>query len=502
MASDAPAAAPCSPLCERAVDPGVPGAGAGPPSGSRDGAGGRPAKLVLLVVGLGTLLSAASSSTVNLALPALARELGAPVDVAGWVVLAHLLAATVLTLVAGRLGDLVGHRRVYIIGFVVFGLASAGCGLASGLWPLVAARVAQGMGGAMVVATGPALLTTSFPGSHRGRALGALSTATYLGLTAGPPLGGWVVAVASWRWVFLVNVPVAVIVVALALRLLPRGTPRPEPAFDWLGALCSVTGLPLVLFALSRGGRLGWSSPLVSGGALVGLALLVAFVLHERRHPRPLLALGLFRSRVFSGAAASALGNYVAIFVATMLLPFYVTEGLGVPESRTGLVLSAQPLLMALVAAPAGRLSDRWGSRGLATLGMVILAVGTVGLALLGAQASPYGVMAWYAVTGLGTGIFISPNSSALMGSASRAQQGVAGGVMAVARGLGMMIGVALGSTVFVALGGRTGAAWRPVDFAALRAALLVAAGVSLAAAVAAAARGGPLVRRESGGVP
>jgi EmrB/QacA subfamily drug resistance transporter len=431
----------------------------------------RPARAswVLLVVGGGTLLTAASSSTVNLALPELSHELHVPLELTSWVVTSFLLTTTVLLLVAGRLGDVLGHARVYLAGFALFGLASLGCGLAPGIGGLIAGRIAQGVGSAMVAATGPALLTTTFPGAQRGRALGLLSTATYTGLTVGPPIGGWVVGILSWRWVFLVNLPVAALVIALGIAVLPSSRGRSEKAFDWPGMLSSILGLPLLLFALTQGRRLGWSSPLVLGAGACGLGLLAAFVWIERRQPHPLLDLRLFRSRIFSGATLSAFGNYVALFVPTILLPFYVVEALGIEPARAGIVLSAQPLVMAIVASPAGRLSDRWGSRGLATVGMLVLALGLGGLSFVGPGASVGQVMAWCAVIGLGTGVFISPNSSALMGAAPRSQQGVAGGVMAVARSLGMMTGVAAASAIFVAAGGRTGHAWQAADYHALR---------------------------------
>ncbi|MBI4705823.1 MAG: MFS transporter [Deltaproteobacteria bacterium] len=397
----------------------------------------------------------------------------------------------------GAAGDLLGHRRVYLAGTVLLGAASLGCALSVGLASLVAARVAQGIAGAMVMATSPALLTSSFPPSQRGRALGTLATATYAGLTVGPPIGGWVVAVASWRWVFLVNVPSALLVGALGWWCLPRARPQPRAgaSFDWAGVTTLVCGLPLVLVALAQGHRWGWSSWRSLGAAGLGLFLLGAFAWLERR-PAPLLDLRLFRSALFAGAVLSALGNYVALFVPTILLPFFLTEALGLDASHAGMLLSAQPLMMAIVASPSGRLSDRIGSRGLATAGLAVLAVGIGGLSTVGGGSSAMTVAAWLAVMGLGTGIFISPNSSALMGAAPPGQQGSAGAVMAVARTLGMMIGVATGTSIFVAAGGSTGHTWTASDIHALHVALVAAAAVCLLSAAAAALRGG---RREVG---
>lgn len=469
-----------------------PSAGAEPaaaPSG-RGEASARHPKLVLMVVGLGTFLSAAQGSTVNLALPDIGRALDAPIDVTGWVVSGFLLAVTVLLLLAGRASDLLGHRRVYLVGQVLFGLASWGAGLGDAIETLIAARLLQGAGGAMVMATGPALLTMSFPVSQRGRALGMLATATYTGLTVGPPIGGWVVAAFSWRWVFYLNLPVALLIALLGWLYLPREVERPPARFDWAGAMALVAGLPLLLVALAQGGRWGWSSPATIGCGAAGSAILLLFVALERRGTHPLLDFRLFRSRVFTGAVLSALGNYVALFIPIILLPFYLVEGLGIAESRAGWLLSAQPLLMALVASPSGRLSDRIGSRGLATGGLLVLAAGLTGLATVGSGSSTYAVAVWLGVMGLGTGIFISPNSSALMGSAPRQQQGVAGGVMAVARSLGMILGVASATSIFVAAGGHTGRRWVEADYHAMRVALVVAAAVSVTSALAAALRG------------
>jgi len=460
--------------------------GPAPPSAERD-----PTRAVLAVVGLGTFFSALSGSSVNLALPALTRSFGLAVDSAGWVVNAFLLPVTVLLLVAGRASDLLGHRRLYLAGFALVGLGSLGCALSPGFFPLIAARALQGTGGAMVMATGPALLTTTVPGERRGWALGMLATATYSGLTLGPIVGGWVLAGLGWRWIFVLNVPVVAIVIATGRRFLPARRGADSVVFDWPGTVTLLTGLPLLLLALVEGRDLGWTSPWVLASAAGGMTLLALFFVVEKRSPGPLLDLRLFRSYVFLGATLSAIGNYVALFVPIILMPFYLMNGLGLPAPMAGLLLSAQPLAMALVASFSGRLSDRVGSRGLATGGLLLASMGLLGMSTVGAATAGWAVSGWLAVMGFGTGIFISPNSSALMGAAPPHQQGVAGAVLAVARNLGMIGGVALGTTIFSAAGGRGAGRWAAPDFAALRLALFVAAGVSFASAMAAALRGG-----------
>ncbi len=453
-------------------------------------AGSTSPNAVLLIVGLGTLLSAMGGSTVTLALPELGNDLGITLQQAGWIMESFLLAVTVLLLAAGRAADLLGHGRVYLTGFALFGVTSLICGLAGDFRLLVGARVLQGIAAALVMATGPALLTLSFPPQQRGRALGNLSTATYIGLTLGPPLGGWLVSALGWRWVFYLNVPVALVVVAIGLRALPKAPPRERTGVDWGGLALLVVGMPLVLAAVAEGRSWGWTSAWTLGCAGLGLVALAAFVVVETRVAAPLLDLGLFRSRMFSGATASALLNYVAMFVSIILMPYFLVEARGLETSHAGLLLSAQPLVMALVASPAGWLSDRIGSRGLAVAGMLVMAAGLGWLSTAGLDTPLWRVAAPLAVMGLGTGVFISPNSSALMGAAPRRRQGIAGGVMAVARNLGMMTGVALAMTVFHGAGGHTGQAWGAADYGALQVALLVAAGAAVLAAGAAALRG------------
>jgi EmrB/QacA subfamily drug resistance transporter len=456
-----------------------------------DGGGGsrRPGR-VLAVVAVGTFLSAMAGSMVNLALPTIGREMSVTVESSRWVVQSYLMVIGVLLLPCGRLSDIVGHGRLYMVGFAVFGLSSVWCATAGGLGWLVAARGLQGAGAAMVMATGPALLTTAFPDSQRGKALGTLSTATYTGLMLGPPAAGWVVGNLGWRWVFWGVLPVSALVLVLGWLHLPRKDGAERARFDWAGTAALVAGLPLLLLGLDRlrpGGDPGAAS--WAAGAL-GLVGVTGFVALQRRSASPLVDLEMFRSRVFAGAALSALANYVALFGMILLTPFYLEEGLGLSSGASGLVLAAQPAVMALVASPSGWLSDRIGSRGPATLGMLILAAGLGGLSFLGAGDDRLTVALWLGVCGLGTGIFISPNSSALMGAAPRRRQGTAGSLLAEARVLGMLIGVALAAIVFATAGGVTGRSWKPVDFDAFAAVMRISAVVAALGAATAALRG------------
>ncbi len=455
---------------------------------------------MLFVVGTGTLLGTMTASSVNLALPQMGVELGARVDRTGWVVTSFLLTMAALLLVAGRLADMIGHRRVYLMGFSLFGVASLACGLSSGLWWLIGARIVQGIGSAMLTSTGPALLTTSYPPERRGSALGKLMTATYMGLTIGPPLGGLLIAGLGWRWVFFSMVPVAVLVVALGLVYLPKDpSARRLVSFDVPGTLTLVTGLPILLLAMTEGGSWGWSSWRTLGFAATGVALIFAFLVTQGLARAPLMDLGLLRSRSMAAPALAATGQYVAVFSFVILLPYYLVEAIHMPMSRAGLVLSAQPLVMALISSTAGSIADRVGTRWMSVIGLVVLAGGLWGLSTLEVGSTAVTVAAWLSLVGLGTGIFISPNSSAIMGSAPRSKQGVAGGMIAVARTVGMAAGIAMSTSIFATAGGDTGGLWDATDVDAMNLALKVAAGVSVASAMAAAAGTEPVVKRGRG---
>lgn len=405
---------------------------------------------VLAAVGISTFMSALDASVVNTVLPLLRRELHTSVAGIEWVATAYLLVVSALLLGVGRAGDLRGHKRMYVTGFVIFVAGSALCGLAPSAGTLVGLRALQAVGAAMLFANSPAILTTSFPASQRGRALGAQGTFTYLGLTAGPSLGGWLANAFGWRSVFYINVPVGVVAIALALRVIENDRPAAgaEP-FDVRGASLFTTGLVALLVALNQGHAWGWSSwrtvALLAGAGL----LLALFIRVERRHPSPMLDLTLFRSRTFSAATASALLNYTCVYGLVFVLPFLLIQGRGLNTQQAGLVLTAQPLVMAVVAPLSGTLSDRIGSRLPSTLGMLFLAAGLALLALLAPGGSLHAIAFGLAVVGFGVGIFVSPNNSALMGAAPRHRQGIAAGVLATARNVGMVFGIGFSGAVF-----------------------------------------------------
>lgn len=448
----------------------------------------RARRWVLVTLGVGTFMSALDGSVVNTLLPILSRELGTSIAGIEWVTTVYLLVISGLLLSVGRAGDLFGHRRLYLTGFVLFVLGSALCGVSRTAHVLVVLRVVQAVGAAMLMATAPAILTRTFPSTQRGRALGALGTFTYLGLTAGPSLGGWIATAYGWRWVFYVNVPVGAVAIALALRSIPDDRVRDRAErFDLAGAALFTAGLVALLVALNQGHAWGWGSGRVIALLLAAAALLAGFLREEQRRAHPMLDLSLFRNRVFSGSVVSALLNYACVYAVLFVLPFLLIQARGLSAQQAGLVLTAQPVIMAIVAPISGAFSDRIGSRAPATIGMLLLTAGLVALAMLAAQGSLVAIALALALVGLGVGIFVSPNNSALMGAAPRHRQGIASGVLATARNVGMVLGVGFAGAVFTTIVGvQAAAATIP---AGARASLLAAAGVALAGAITSALR-------------
>jgi EmrB/QacA subfamily drug resistance transporter len=429
-------------------------------------------------------MSALDGSVVNAMLPIIERSMGASVATIEWVVTAYLLVVSALLLGMGRLGDMRGHRKIYLAGFAIFVVSSVLCGAAPSAHALIAFRALQGVGAAMLFASSPAILTSSFPASERGRALGLQAMMTYIGLTTGPALGGWLTHIFGWRSIFYINVPVGLTAMWLSARVV-RDAPRPvrDERFDFLGGALFALGLTTLLLALNQGHVWGWGSRRILALLALSVLLLAAFIRVELRVRHPMLDLGLFGSRAFSAATASAVLNYICAYSVVFILPFYLIRGRGFGPARAGLILTAQTVIMAIVSPLSGTLSDRIGARLLTTSGMAFISGGLLLLARLGPTSPLHSVIIALAVVGLGAGLFGSPNNSALMGAAPRERQGIAAAMMATARNVGMVLGVGLAGAVFTSVLARQVSAADSL-FTAARASFLAAAIVAAAGVV------------------
>lgn len=396
----------------------------------------------LLVCMAASFVTPFSSSALNLAIPAIGRDLGAGAVAVSWVVTAFLLSSASLLLPAGRLADIVGRKRVFIAGVALFCATSLGCGLAPAIAALIALRAAQGAAAALVFATSLAILTSVYPPGDRGRVLGIAVTAVYVGLAAGPVAGGFLTAHLGWRSIFLVTAGLtAAAALVPALRLRGEWVGAAGESFDWPGAVLGASGLAAFLLGLSS---------LSSGGGAglalgCGAVLLLAFAAREARARHPLVDVRLFAGNVvFAFSNLAALIHYSATFAVTFLVSLHLQVVQGRDPRSAGLVLLAQPVLMAVLSPWAGRLSDRHEPRTLASLGMAVTALGVAALGLLPVRAPLAALLAALATIGAGFALFSSPNSNAVMSSVDRARYGVAAAVLAAMRLIGQALSMAV----------------------------------------------------------
>jgi EmrB/QacA subfamily drug resistance transporter len=407
---------------------------------------------VLAVAGSGVFMVTLDSGIVNVSLPVLTQQFGAPLILAQWVVLGYVLCITGLLLPAGRLADIYGRREVFLGGFLLFGLSSALCGLAPSITWLIAARVVQGIGGALVQANTAALVTQAFPARERGRALGLNSSIVSAGLLSGPLIGGLITAYFGWRWAFYVNVPISIVAATVGWRLLRPSPVGRDQRFDHLGSILFMLTCVALLLGLNQGESWGWASPLTLGAIALSVLAAGTFIVVEGRVAQPTVDLALFRNRGFSAAVLSAFLGFLAIAPVILLMPFYYQLVLRVPVDQSGLLLIAIPATTVFLSPISGALSDRLGSRLLATTGLLIEAVGLASLVFLPTQG-PAGLAALrLVIVGVGIALFQSPNSSALFGSVPPARMGVVGGFQALTRNLGQSLGQAIAGAVWSAV--------------------------------------------------
>ncbi|EYD74231.1 Putative transport protein [Rubellimicrobium mesophilum DSM 19309] len=409
----------------------------------------------LAALSLSMLLSSLGTSIANVALPTLAEAFHASFQQVQWVVLAYLLAVTALIVGVGRLGDILGRRRLLLAGLALFTVASVLCGLAPSLGLLIAARAAQGLGGAAMMALTLAFVGQSVPRDRTGRAMGLLGTMSAVGTALGPSLGGLIIAAFGWRAIFLLNLPLGVLAMALAAHALPPDRPIPSserPRFDAWGTLLLAASLAAYALAMTLGR--GHPGPLNAG--LLGAALLALglFARVQSRSPFPLIRLDLFQDpSLRAGFATSAL--VATVVMATLVVgPFFLSGALGLDAARVGLVMSAGPVVAALTGVPAGRLVDRFGASPMTLAGLVLMLAGCGLLALLGAAFGIPGYAGPLVVVTSGYALFQAANTTAVLRDVPTDRRGLVSGLLNLSRNLGLVTGASAMGAVFAAASG------------------------------------------------
>ncbi|SIT47639.1 Uncharacterized transporter YebQ [Paraburkholderia piptadeniae] len=398
---------------------------------------------VMLAVALATL----DTAIANTALPAIATALHATPAESVWIVNGYQLAMVATILPFAALGDVFGHRRVYIGGLALFTAASLACAAAPTLPLLTAARLLQGLGGSAITSVSIALVSALYPRHRLGRGVGVNALVVGVSVAVGPTIASLILSTASWSWLFIINVPLGVIALVFALPVLPQ-TPRGAHPLDPVAAVLNVITFASLIVALGEGGQRA-PTIRVLGALVITLVFGVCLMRREATRLAPMLPVDLFRRPEFALSAVTAVCAFAAQGFAFVSLPFYFEDALHLSQMETGFLITPWPVVVALVAPVAGRLSDRYPPGALGAAGLACLCAGLVSLSLLPAHPSVYAIAVRMAICGVGFGLFQSPNIKALMASAPHARSGGASGVVATSRLIGQATGAALVALCF-----------------------------------------------------
>ena len=408
-------------------------------------------------IAAGTFFSVVDHGSVLIALPEIESHFDATLESVQWVVVAYALVISVLLLPMGRLGDVIGRRRVYILGTAIFVVGSLGATVAPTLAALIAMRVLQGIGAGMVQGCGMGMMLAAFPDTERGKALGTHLSVVGLGAIAGPAMGGFLVAWLGWEWVFFVNVPAGGLVLALSWLLLERGADagqyrsEREGGFDWTGAAVSGVILLVLLVVVGNGNGLGWRSAPVIGGGTAVVLLMAFFIWWELRTRAPMLDLRLFANRIFGIGAAAAWLSFFGSSAARFMMPFYLQRVLGYAPEQVGLMMIPAAVCMVILGPLSGRLSDRFGWQAFTVGGLSLTAAGAFVLAFALQERSPvWFVIATLMMQSSGTGLFNSPNSSSIISVVDRSRYGVVSALTQLIRNSANVVSVAVATTIVV----------------------------------------------------
>jgi EmrB/QacA subfamily drug resistance transporter len=400
-------------------------------------------------VALGTFMSALDTSVVNVALPVIQTHFGVTLSMVEWVVIAYLMVISSLLLTFGRLSDLYGHRKIYIIGFAVFTVGSLFCGLSANIQMLILCRILQAFGAGMMFSTGPAIITNTVPAEIRGKALSVTAIAVAVALCTGPVLGGILASTVGWQSIFYINVPIGIIGTLLAFKNIPKDDQKGSGSFDITGSILIFIALILILLPLDLVGKDSLNPVLFYVMLGAGILMAAGFILFERKSKNPILNIALFKNRVFASSNLAAVFNFMAQYIMAFLTPFYLQNLRMYSPMTAGMLYMPMPLATLLIAPISGIAADRFDSRYLCSAGMGMMASGLMMMSYLKIDTPIWYIIVAMSLAGLGSGMFQTPNNSAVMGNVPPENRGTASSVLATMRNMGMVFGVAVSGALF-----------------------------------------------------
>lgn len=405
--------------------------------------------MILFTVLSSTFMATLDGSIVNVALPDMSVKLNVGMAGIEWVVTSFLITVAATILIFGRLGDIKGKTNVFKFGIVLFTIGSLLCGFTNSLIVLIVARVIQAVGASATMATNQGIITEVFPPYERGRALGVLGTFVALGAMAGPPLGGIIVSAISWKYIFLINVPIGIIVFISTIKVFPKSGKTLNEKLDGKGAFLFTIAIVLLFGALGQGQSTGYNNIAIISSFVISSICFILFIIVESKLEMPLLQLKIFENSLFSISIICAFISFIAISASNIILPFYFQDALKLSPAVTGLFMMVSPIVLSFVAPFSGYLSDKIGSEILTLIGLTITSVGLLLISSLNEKSSFIIVAIYIIVMTIGNGIFQSPNNSLVMSTVSKDKLGIAGSVNALIRNLGMVLGTSL-ATLFL----------------------------------------------------
>ena len=404
--------------------------------------------IILITVLLLIFMSTLDGSIVNVALPALSRELGVSNRAVSWVVSSYLITICTVILIFGKLGDLAGKTRVFRYGVLVFTFGSFLCGFSSSLTMLIFSRALQAVGAAAAMATSQGIITQTFPKHERGKALGLSGTFVALGSMTGPPLGGLLISLVNWNYIFYINVPIGIIAFIFCLKFLPEEKYEKVKFPDIKGFLLFSLSVVSLFIAIIEGETLKYTNPVILACFFIAVVSFAVFIYVEKNTADPMLDLNIFKSKLFSISIFCAFIVFIATSSVGIIQPFYLQYTMKFSPEMTGLLMMAYPVIISVTAPSSGTLSDKIGSELLTFLGLTIISIGLFLMVLLNEHTPTVIFLLIVVVMAFGAGLFQSPNNSLIMSTVEKDKLGIAGSVNALVRNLGMSVGTAMSTAV------------------------------------------------------
>lgn len=403
---------------------------------------------ILLTVLPMTFMTTLDSSIVNVALPTMAKELNTSMAGIEWVVTSYLIVICATILLFGKLGDILGKTRIFKFGIGVFTIGSLLCGFSNTLFMLILSRLVQAIGAGAAMATNQGIITETFPPNERGRALGMTGTAVALGTMVGPTLGGLIVSIAPWEYIFLINIPIGILVYIGVIKILPFKKKASDFKIDVKGSILFMISITLLFTSINFGQSLGFTNMFIVMSFIISLILFAIFIRVEKNSDNPMLDIKIFKNRLFSLSIFCGFTSFISIGAVNIILPFYYQEVLSLSPSAAGLMMTVSPIILAVVAPLSGYLSDKMGSEKISALGLSILSIGIISLVLFNVNTPLIVVGILVGLLSLGSGIFQSPNNSLIMSTVEKNELGIAGSINGLVRNLGTTNGIALSTSI------------------------------------------------------